>query len=176
MPLMDLFIRYLLSLEDLSINIGDISETLANIGDFTPNGATMTAILSIQKGQELSVIWPFMAVLYGYVSLCVLLAIVLFPRRGVTGMTGIWIARLQNLKRKPVVLIMMTLMTLVMAYVLGSSSNGTTNIYVALDESGKTQAVWKELNEVEGYTFHKMTENELLLKVNEDIRIIGVLG
>ena len=66
------------------INIGDISETLANIGDFTPNGAAMTAILSIQKGQELAVIWPFMAVLYGYVSLCVLLAIVLFPRRGVT--------------------------------------------------------------------------------------------
>ena len=66
------------------INIGDISETLANIGDFTPNGAAMTAILSIQKGQELAVIWPFMAVLYGYVSLCVLLAIALFPRRGVT--------------------------------------------------------------------------------------------
>jgi len=66
------------------INIGDISETLANIGDFTPNGAAMTAILSIQKGQEIAVIWPYMAVLYGYVSLCVLLAIVLFPRRGVT--------------------------------------------------------------------------------------------
>ena len=91
------------------------------------------------------------------------------------GMTGIWIARLQNLKRKPLLLISMTLMTVVMAYVLGSSSNGTTNIYVALDESGKSQEVWKELNEVEGYTFHKMTKNELLLKVNEDMDTIGVL-
>lgn len=90
-------------------------------------------------------------------------------------MTGIWIARLQSLKRKPLLLIFMTLMTVVMAYVLGSSSNGTTNIYVALDESGKSQEVWKELNEVEGYTFHKMTKNELLLKVNEDMDTIGVL-
>lgn len=65
-------------------NIGDVSSLLANIGNFTPNGATMTAILSIQKGQDLGVIWTYLPVLYAWLILCVLLAIVLFPKRGVT--------------------------------------------------------------------------------------------
>lgn len=65
-------------------NIGEVSTLLANIGNLTPNGATMTAILSIQKGRELEVIWPFMSVLVVAFSLCVFLSIVLFPKRGVT--------------------------------------------------------------------------------------------
>lgn len=65
-------------------NIRDISEILGKIGDLTPNGATMSAILSIQKGQDLSVIWPFMFAIYLLVVVCVLLSIVFFPRRGVT--------------------------------------------------------------------------------------------
>ncbi|SEN06290.1 ABC-2 type transport system permease protein [Paenisporosarcina quisquiliarum] len=65
-------------------NIRDISEILGKIGDLTPNGATMSAILSIQKGQDLSVIWPFMFAIYILVVVCVLLSIVFFPRRGVT--------------------------------------------------------------------------------------------
>lgn len=64
--------------------IRDISEILGKIGDLTPNGATMSAILSIQKGQDLSVIWPFMFAIYLLVVVCVLLSIVFFPRRGVT--------------------------------------------------------------------------------------------
>ncbi|MEI4770729.1 ABC transporter permease [Psychrobacillus sp. FJAT-51614] len=65
-------------------NIGDVSTILAKIGNLTPNGATMTAILSIQKGRELEIIWPLMSVLFVAFSLCVLLSIVLFPKRGVT--------------------------------------------------------------------------------------------
>lgn len=65
-------------------NIRDISEILGKVGDLTPNGATMSAILSIQKGQDLSVIWPFMYAIYLLVVVCVLLSIVFFPRRGVT--------------------------------------------------------------------------------------------
>lgn len=64
-------------------NIRDISEILGKIGDLTPNGATMSAILSIQKGQDLSVIWPFMFAIYLLIVVCVLLSIVFFPRRGV---------------------------------------------------------------------------------------------
>lgn len=44
----------------------------------------MTATLFIQKGQQLDVIWPYMTALYVALILCVLLAIVLFPKRGVT--------------------------------------------------------------------------------------------
>lgn len=65
-------------------NIGDVSSLLANIGNFTPNGATMSAVLSIQKGLTLDVIWSYMFTLYGWFVLCVLLSIVLFPKRGVT--------------------------------------------------------------------------------------------
>ncbi|GGA39862.1 ABC transporter permease [Psychrobacillus lasiicapitis] len=65
-------------------NIGDVSSLLANIGSFTPNGATMSAILAIQKGQLLEVIWFYMFTLYGWFVICILLSIVLFPKRGVT--------------------------------------------------------------------------------------------
>lgn len=64
-------------------SIRDISETLGKVGDFTPNGATMTAILSIQKGLDISVIWPYMLAIYVLVIICILLSIVFFPRRGV---------------------------------------------------------------------------------------------
>jgi len=78
-----LFITVFSFLGGSFFNIRDISETLGKIGDFTPNGATMSAILSIQKGQDLSVIWPFMLAIYVLVIVCVLLSIVFFPRRGV---------------------------------------------------------------------------------------------
>lgn len=78
-----LFITVFSFLGGSFFNIRDISETLGKIGDVTPNGATMSAILSIQKGQDLSVIWPFMLAIYVLVVVCVLLSIVLFPRRGV---------------------------------------------------------------------------------------------
>ena len=78
-----LFITVFSFLGGSFFNIRDISETLGKIGDFTPNGATMSAILSIQKGQDLSVIWPFMFAIYVLVIVCVFLSIVFFPRRGV---------------------------------------------------------------------------------------------
>lgn len=78
-----LFITVFSFLGGSFFNIRDLSETLGKIGDFTPNGATMSAILSIQKGQDLSVIWPFMLAIYILVVVCVLLSIVFFPRRGV---------------------------------------------------------------------------------------------
>ncbi|MFJ7827199.1 ABC transporter permease [Psychrobacillus sp. NPDC096623] len=78
-----LFITVFSFLGGSFFNIRDISETLGKIGDFTPNGATMSAILSIQKGLDLSVIWPFMLAIYVLVVVCVLLSIVFFPRRGV---------------------------------------------------------------------------------------------
>ncbi|MEK4247262.1 ABC transporter permease [Psychrobacillus sp. FSL K6-2684] len=62
--------------------ISDISETLANLGSYTPNGATMKAILSIQSGEKLSGIWLHLNVLYIGIFICVLLSIILFPRRG----------------------------------------------------------------------------------------------
>ena len=78
-----LFITVFSFLGGSFFNIRDISETLGKIGDYTPNGATMSAILSIQKGQDISVIWPFMSAIYVLIIGCVLLSIVFFPRRGV---------------------------------------------------------------------------------------------
>ncbi|MEK3979979.1 ABC transporter permease [Psychrobacillus sp. FSL K6-2836] len=78
-----LFITVFSFLGGSFFNIRDISEVLGKIGDLTPNGATMSAVLSIQKGQDLSVIWPFMFALYILVVVCILLSIVFFPRRGV---------------------------------------------------------------------------------------------
>ena len=78
-----LFITVFSFLGGSFFNIRDISETLGKIGDLTPNGATMSAILSLQKGQDLTVIWPFMLAIYVLVVVCILLSIVFFPRRGV---------------------------------------------------------------------------------------------
>ena len=78
-----LFITVFSFLGGSFFNVRDISETLGKIGDLTPNGATMSAILSIQKGLDLPAIWPFMLAIYVLVVVCVLLSIVFFPRRGV---------------------------------------------------------------------------------------------
>ena len=89
-------------------------------------------------------------------------------------MMGIWIARLQNLKRKPVVLIMMTVMTLVLAYVLGGNSNGKMSVSVAIDGSEASQAVLEILKDDEGYSIREYTENELQKEVRENIQMIGI--
>ena len=63
--------------------ISDVSETLGDIGGYTPNGATMKAVLSIQTGDSVGVIWPQMYVLYIGLLICVGLSIIVFPKRGV---------------------------------------------------------------------------------------------
>ena len=87
-------------------------------------------------------------------------------------MKGIWIARFLNLKRKPVVLIIMTVMTLVMAYVVGSSSNGKMSVSVAVDGTETTQAVIEKLKEEDGYSLIEITAEELQQKVKKDIRMV----
>lgn len=64
--------------------ISDVSETLGDIGSFTPNGATMKAILSIQTGDTVGGIWPQMYVLYIGLLICFVMSILVFPKRGVT--------------------------------------------------------------------------------------------
>lgn len=90
-------------------------------------------------------------------------------------MTGIWIARFQNLIRKPIVLIMMTVMTLVMAYLVGGTSNGKMSVSVAVDGSESSQAVLERLEEEEGYSLRKTTEEELQQEAKENIRMIGIV-
>ena len=89
-------------------------------------------------------------------------------------MTGIWIARFRNLVRKPVVFIMMTVMTLVMAYVIGSSSNGQMSVSVAVDGSKTSQSVLEKLKEDEGFLVREITKEELQQKAKEDIRMVGI--
>ncbi|SDN39672.1 ABC-2 type transport system permease protein [Psychrobacillus sp. OK028] len=89
-------------------------------------------------------------------------------------MKGIWIARFLNLKRKPIVLIMMTIMTLVMASVVGGSSNGKMSVAVAVDDSETTQAVLERLKKEKGYSLLEITEEELQQKAKEDIRMVGI--
>ena len=90
-------------------------------------------------------------------------------------MTGIWIARFQNLVRRPIVLIMMTVMTLVMAYVVGGTSNGKMGILVAVDGSETAQAILEKLKKDDGYSVREITEKELEQKAKEDIRMVGIL-
>lgn len=89
-------------------------------------------------------------------------------------MKGIWIARFLNLKRKPIVLIMMTVMTLVMAYVVGGSSNGEMSVSVAVDGSEMTQAVLDKLKVEDGFSLREITAEELQQKAKEDIRMVGI--
>lgn len=89
-------------------------------------------------------------------------------------MTGIWIARFLNLIRKPTVLIMMTLMTLVMAYVVGGSSNGKMSVAVSVDDSQTSQSVLEILKKDEGFLVRETSEEELKQKATEDIRMVGI--
>jgi ABC-2 type transport system permease protein len=87
---------------------------------------------------------------------------------------GIWIARLQNLKRKPLVLIMMTLMTLVLAYVLSGGVGSQTPILIALDDTSTSKEVLDELNTFEEYSIKEVTKDVLYEKVEQDPDLIGV--
>lgn len=90
-------------------------------------------------------------------------------------MKGIWIARVQNLKRKPFVLLTMTLMTIVLAYVLSGGVGNKVPVLISTDNSETSKEVLERLNSVEGYSFHHMSSVELDDKIEDDPDVIGVL-
>ncbi|WP_185907924.1 ABC transporter permease [Psychrobacillus soli] len=84
-------------------------------------------------------------------------------------MKGIWLARLQNLKRKPLVLISMTVMTVIFAYVLSGGVGSSLTLLVATDDSDMSNRVLEILEKEDGYTITVLTEAELQ-KVMKDKR------
>lgn len=90
-------------------------------------------------------------------------------------MKGIWIARAQNLKRKPLVLLTMTIMTVVLAYVLSGGVGGQQAIFIANDHSETSIDVLDKLNSIKDYSFQSMSNIELEEKIEGDPDLIGVL-
>lgn len=90
-------------------------------------------------------------------------------------MKGIWLARLQNLKRKPLFLISMTIMTVVFAYVLSGSIGDNISIFVATDKSDISYEVLEGLQKEDGYIITTLPEQELKDVIKEKKDAIGVL-
>ena len=90
-------------------------------------------------------------------------------------MKGIWIARAQNLKRKPLVLLTMTFMTVVLAYVLSGGVGGQQAIFITNDHSKTSSDVLDKLKSLEDYSFHPLSKTELEEKIEGDPDLIGVL-
>ncbi|MEI4770728.1 ABC transporter permease [Psychrobacillus sp. FJAT-51614] len=90
-------------------------------------------------------------------------------------MKGIWMARLQNLKRKPLVLISMTVMTVIFAYVLSGSVGSKLSLLVATDDSKMSKEVLESLQKEEDYALIVLSEQELQDTIKENRDTIGVL-
>ncbi|KQL34960.1 MULTISPECIES: ABC transporter permease [Bacillaceae] len=90
-------------------------------------------------------------------------------------MKGIWIARLQNLKRKPLILISMTIMTVIFAYVLSGSVGSKLSLLIATDESKMSKEVLERIQIEEDYAITVLSEQELQDTIKEKRDTIGVL-
>lgn len=62
--------------------LGDLSSVIRKLGNFTPNGAGMTAYLTIMRGGNLEDIQSYVISLAITASILLLMAIVVFPKRG----------------------------------------------------------------------------------------------
>ncbi|MEK4487454.1 ABC transporter permease [Psychrobacillus sp. FSL H8-0484] len=90
-------------------------------------------------------------------------------------MKGIWLARLQNLKRKPLVLITMTVMTVIFAYILSGSVGSKLPLLVATDDTSTSQEILKSLQNEDDYIVTILTEKELQKVMKEKRDTIGIL-
>lgn len=90
-------------------------------------------------------------------------------------MKGIWLARLQNLKRKPLVLISMTVMTVIFAYVLSGGVGSSLTLLVATDDTNTSNRVLERLQNEDDYTITVLTEAELQKVMKEKRDKIGLL-
>ncbi|MFB5087396.1 ABC transporter permease [Psychrobacillus sp. PGGUH221] len=90
-------------------------------------------------------------------------------------MKGTWIARLQNLKRKPLILISMTIMTIIFAYVLSGSVGSKLSLLIATDESKMSKEVLERIQIEEDYAITVLSEQELQDTIKEKRDTIGVL-
>ena len=90
-------------------------------------------------------------------------------------MKGIWLARLQNLKRKPLVLISMTIMTVIFAYVLSGGVGSSFTLLVATDNTDMSNSVLERLQNEDDYTITVLTEAELQEVMREKRDKIGLL-
>src|SRR5690625_147235 len=64
--------------------IGDLSTTVQTIGDLTPNGAGLSAYLSILRGNDLQTIWNHLVFLLSFAIILIVIAVISFPKRGQT--------------------------------------------------------------------------------------------
>ncbi|WP_099157415.1 ABC transporter permease [Virgibacillus ndiopensis] len=62
--------------------IGDLSKAIQVAGNFTPNGAAMTAYLSIMRGDNISAVMDQIAFLFIFAAVLITVAAISFPKRG----------------------------------------------------------------------------------------------
>lgn len=62
--------------------IGEISNIIQWVGDFTPNGASMSAYLALLRGDEFIQIIPHLSFLLIFTAILLLVAVFSFPKRG----------------------------------------------------------------------------------------------
>ncbi|TQR12655.1 ABC transporter permease [Psychrobacillus lasiicapitis] len=87
---------------------------------------------------------------------------------------GIWLARLQNLKRKPLVLISMTVMTIIFAYILSGGVGSSITLLVATDDTDMSNKVLERLQHEDDYSITVLSEAELQEVMKEKRDKIGL--
>jgi len=78
----NILIAFLALLGGSFFPIGEISNIIQSIGDYTPNGASMSAYLSLLRGEEVIHIAPHIIFLLTFTTVMLLAAVFSFPKRG----------------------------------------------------------------------------------------------
>ena len=89
-------------------------------------------------------------------------------------MRGIWIARLLNLKRRPMVFLVTTGMTILLAFLLGSTLGGNPTIYVTSDDSLVSREVINKLKSDEDLKVQTASTEEAKDNRDEEMIIIAI--
>ncbi|MBM6615655.1 ABC transporter permease [Desemzia sp. RIT804] len=61
--------------------VEQFSEALKQVGNWTPNGATMTSYLQLMQGFEFQEVLPLMLRVVGMIIICIVVAVIIFPKR-----------------------------------------------------------------------------------------------
>lgn len=64
--------------------VEQFSEGLASLGNWTPNGATMTALIQLLQGFSFTEIFPFLGRILGMAVIFIVMALIIFPKRRFT--------------------------------------------------------------------------------------------
>ena len=142
--------------------IGDASKFIEKLGNFTPNGAGMSAYMAILRGDGFSAFSQHVLFLIVFAVIAIVIA-TKFSKKGGICMIGILLTKCRMFIRNPWTFLVMTAMSIGFALVLGGTNpeNAIKVPVFAENESIQESIIVDRIEESDVFEFEWMTEDEL---------------